>query len=52
MVEFFRTRGVETEEKWNFLRLLKCDMGQGSYLNKPLLAGDVENLFSTLTPDK
>lgn len=44
--------GVETEEQWNFLRLLKCDMGQGLYLSKPLPAEDVEKLFNTLTPDK
>jgi diguanylate cyclase (GGDEF)-like protein/PAS domain S-box-containing protein len=37
--------GVETEEQWNFLRLLRCDMGQGFYLSKPLPAEDVEKLF-------
>jgi len=37
--------GIETEEQWNFLRLLRCDMGQGFYLSKPLPAEDVEKLF-------
>ena len=37
--------GIETEEQWNFLRLLRCDMGQGFYLSKPLPAGDVERFF-------
>jgi EAL domain-containing protein (putative c-di-GMP-specific phosphodiesterase class I) len=37
--------GVETEEQWNFLRLLRCDMGQGFYLSKPLPAEDFEKLF-------
>ena len=32
--------GVETEEQWKFLRLLRCDMGQGFYLSKPLPAED------------
>ena len=44
--------GIETEEQWNLLRLLRCDMGQGFYLSKPLPAEDVEKLFNTLTPDK
>jgi diguanylate cyclase (GGDEF)-like protein/PAS domain S-box-containing protein len=37
--------GIETEEQLNILRLLRCDMGQGFYLSKPLPAEDVENLF-------
>ncbi len=37
--------GIETEEQWNFLRLLRCDMGQGFYLSKPLPAEDLEKLF-------
>jgi EAL domain-containing protein (putative c-di-GMP-specific phosphodiesterase class I) len=41
--------GIETEEQWNFLRLLRCDMGQGFYLSKPLPAEDVEKLFNTHT---
>jgi diguanylate cyclase (GGDEF)-like protein/PAS domain S-box-containing protein len=39
--------GIETEEQWKFLRLLRCDMGQGFYLSKPLPAGDFEKLFNT-----
>jgi diguanylate cyclase (GGDEF)-like protein len=38
--------GVETEEQWNFLRLLRCDMGQGYYLSKPLPAQEVEKCFN------
>ena len=37
--------GIETEEQWNFLRLLRCDMGQGFYLSKPLPAEEVERFF-------
>ena len=37
--------GIETEEQWKFLRLLKCDMGQGYYLSKPLPAEEMEKLF-------
>jgi diguanylate cyclase (GGDEF)-like protein len=37
--------GIETEEQWNFLRLLRCDMGQGFYLSKPLPAEDFEKLL-------
>jgi diguanylate cyclase (GGDEF)-like protein/PAS domain S-box-containing protein len=38
--------GIETEEQWNFLRLLRCDMGQGYYLSKPLPAQEVEKFFN------
>ena len=37
--------GVETEEQWKILRLLRCDVMQGFYLSKPLPAEDVEKLF-------
>ena len=37
--------GIETEEQWNFLRLLRCDMGQGFYFSKPLPAEDIEKFF-------
>ncbi len=37
--------GIETEEQWNFLRLLRCDMGQGFYLSKPLPAVEIEMFF-------
>jgi diguanylate cyclase (GGDEF)-like protein/PAS domain S-box-containing protein len=37
--------GIETEEQWNFLRLLRCDMGQGFYLSKPLPAEDFEKIL-------
>jgi len=44
--------GVETEEQWKLLRLLKCDMGQGYHLSQPLSEEDlaaflVESLAST-----
>jgi diguanylate cyclase (GGDEF)-like protein len=37
--------GIETEEQWNFLRLLRCDMGQGFYLSKPLPAEEMATLI-------
>jgi EAL domain-containing protein (putative c-di-GMP-specific phosphodiesterase class I) len=37
--------GIETEEQWKILRLLRCDMGQGYYFSKPLPAKEVENLL-------
>jgi len=37
--------GIETEDQWKFLYLLRCDMGQGFYLSKPLPAEEVERLF-------
>jgi diguanylate cyclase (GGDEF)-like protein len=33
--------GIETEEQWKMLRLLRCDMGQGFYLSKPLPAEEM-----------
>jgi diguanylate cyclase (GGDEF)-like protein/PAS domain S-box-containing protein len=38
--------GIETEEQWKFLRLLRCDIGQGFYLSKPLPAEEVEKLLN------
>ena len=37
--------GIETEEQWKFLRLLRCDMVQGFYLSKPLPAEEIKKLF-------
>jgi diguanylate cyclase (GGDEF)-like protein/PAS domain S-box-containing protein len=37
--------GIETEEQLNFLHLLRCDIGQGFYLSKPLPAEEVEKLL-------
>ena len=37
--------GIETEEQWKFLRLLRCDMGQGFYLSKPLPAEEMATLI-------
>ncbi len=37
--------GIETEEQWKILGLLKCDTGQGFYLSRPLPAEDVGKLF-------
>jgi len=34
--------GVETEEQWKVLRLLRCDMGQGYYFSPALKVGDFE----------
>jgi diguanylate cyclase (GGDEF)-like protein len=37
--------GVETEEQWKILRLLRCDLVQGFYFSKPLPAEDVEDVY-------
>ncbi len=37
--------GVETEEQWKILRLLRCDMGQGFYFSPALLPEDFEKLL-------
>ena len=37
--------GIETEEQWKFLRLLRSDMGQGYYFSKPLPAEEFEKLL-------
>lgn len=34
--------GVETEEQWKVLRLLRCDMGQGYYFSRALNIADFE----------
>ncbi len=38
--------GVETEEQWKILRLLKCDMAQGYYFSPPVSAREFESLVS------
>jgi EAL domain-containing protein (putative c-di-GMP-specific phosphodiesterase class I) len=37
--------GVETEEQWKILRLLRCHMGQGYLFGPPLPAKDAEKIF-------
>ncbi len=37
--------GVETEEQWKILRLLRCHMGQGYLFSPPLPAKDAEKLL-------
>jgi diguanylate cyclase (GGDEF)-like protein/PAS domain S-box-containing protein len=37
--------GVETEDQWKILRLLKCDMAQGFYFAPALPPADVEKLL-------
>ncbi len=37
--------GIETDEQWKILRLLRCDTGQGFYLSRPLTSEDVDKLF-------
>jgi len=37
--------GVETEEQWKFLRLLRCDTIQGYFFHKPMPAEEVEKLL-------
>ena len=38
--------GVETEDQWKLLRLLKCDMAQGYYFSPAVLPEDFEKLMS------
>lgn len=38
--------GVETEEQWKILRLLRCDLAQGFYYSKPVPAGEVERFLT------
>lgn len=37
--------GIETEEQWKILRLLRCDMGQGYYVSKPVPAEEAEKML-------
>jgi diguanylate cyclase (GGDEF)-like protein/PAS domain S-box-containing protein len=37
--------GVETEDQWKILRLLKCDMAQGYYFSKALKPKEIEKYF-------
>ncbi len=37
--------GVETEEQWRFLHLLRCDMVQGFHCGKPMSAQEVVKKF-------
>ena len=38
--------GVETEEQWKILRLLKCDMGQGFYFSQALTPLEFEKMIT------
>ena len=38
--------GVETEEQWNILRLLKCDMAQGFYFSPAVPPREFEKLLA------
>ncbi len=38
--------GIETEEQWKVLRLLRCDMGQGYYFSPALKAADFERFLA------
>ncbi|MBI3354839.1 MAG: EAL domain-containing protein, partial [Nitrospirae bacterium] len=38
--------GVETEEQWKILRLLRCDLAQGFYHSKPMPAKEVERFIA------
>ncbi len=37
--------GIETEEQWKLLRLLKCDMAQGFYFSKAVSPQELEQLL-------
>ncbi len=41
--------GVETEEQFQYLKELGCDIIQGYYLGRPMPAGEIENLLADLT---
>lgn len=43
--------GVETEEQWNILRILKCDMAQGHYFSKPIPPNEVERFLNPQNAD-
>lgn len=38
--------GVETEEQWKIMRLMRCDMIQGFYLSRPQLPEEVEKFLA------
>lgn len=38
--------GVETEEQWKILRILRCDMAQGYYFSMPLTTEDAGKMLS------
>ncbi len=37
--------GVETEEQWNYLKLIGCDIAQGFYISKPLKPKELEEFY-------
>lgn len=37
--------GVETEDQWKILKLLRCDLAQGNYLSKPIHPDKLEKDF-------
>jgi EAL domain-containing protein (putative c-di-GMP-specific phosphodiesterase class I) len=37
--------GIETEEQWKLLRLLKCDMAQGFFFSKAVSPQELEQLL-------
>lgn len=39
--------GIETEEQWRILRLIRCSMAQGYYLCRPLPPSEFEKLLYT-----
>ena len=39
--------GVESLEQFNYVRKLNCDMAQGFYFSKPLIADDISTLLQT-----
>jgi diguanylate cyclase (GGDEF)-like protein/PAS domain S-box-containing protein len=38
--------GIETEEQWKILRLLKCDMGQGFYFSPAITPSEFEKMIT------
>ncbi len=37
--------GIETEEQWNYLKLVGCDIAQGFYISKPLKPEELEKFY-------
>lgn len=35
--------GVETQEQWKIMKLLRCDMIQGFYFSKPIPPSEIES---------
>ena len=39
--------GIETQEQYNMIKKLGCDVAQGYLLSKPMKASDVSDILNT-----